>query len=126
MIGMETFQLNYPSHYEFLRGFLAPIKTKLDSKHLNDDWISFNYFLDEKNKNNVRIVPYDVNPSHKITLDEEQVEMIEKANKNSRKIENFESQDSDVYMEYSVHFNKAGDFENGFKYLNKAVGQAIK
>lgn len=76
---METFQLNYPSHYEFLRGFLAPIKTKLDSKHLNDDWISFNYFLDEKNKNNVRIVPYDVNPSHKITLDEEQVEMIEKA-----------------------------------------------
>jgi tetratricopeptide (TPR) repeat protein len=48
-------------------------------------------------------------------------EMIEKANENSLKIENFESQDSDEYMEYSVHFNKAGDFENGFKYLNKAV-----
>jgi tetratricopeptide (TPR) repeat protein len=48
-------------------------------------------------------------------------EMIKKANDNSRKIENFESQDSDEYMEYSVHFNKSGDFKKGFKYLNKAV-----
>jgi tetratricopeptide (TPR) repeat protein len=47
--------------------------------------------------------------------------MIKKANDNSRKIENFESQDSDEYMEYSVHFNKSGDFKKGFKYLNKAV-----
>jgi tetratricopeptide (TPR) repeat protein len=48
-------------------------------------------------------------------------EMIKNANDNSRKIENFESQDSDEYMEYSVHFNKSGDFKKGFKYLNKAV-----
>lgn len=46
---------------------------------------------------------------------------IEKSKELSQRIENFESQDSDEYMEYSVHFNKAGDFENGFKYLNKAV-----
>lgn len=39
----------------------------------------------------------------------------------SKKIENFESKDSKEYMEYSVHLNKAGDFGNGFKYLNKAV-----
>ena len=49
-------------------------------------------------------------------------EMIETAKENSRRIENFESEDSDEYMEYSVvKFNKAGDFHTGFKYLNKAV-----
>ncbi|MCX7552235.1 tetratricopeptide repeat protein [Xanthomarina sp. F2636L] len=46
---------------------------------------------------------------------------IEKSKELSQRIESFESQDSDEYMEYSVHLNKAGDFENGFKYLNKAV-----
>ncbi|QVY66891.1 tetratricopeptide repeat protein [Polaribacter sp. Q13] len=39
----------------------------------------------------------------------------------SEKIENFESKNSEEYMEYSVHLNKAGDFEKGFTYLNKAV-----
>ena len=39
----------------------------------------------------------------------------------SNKIENFKLQNSKEYMEYSVHLNKAGDFENGFKYLDKAV-----
>lgn len=49
-------------------------------------------------------------------------EMLETAKENSRRIENFESEDSDEYMEYSVvKFNKAGDFHTGFKYLNKAV-----
>lgn len=48
--------------------------------------------------------------------------MLETAKENSRRIENFESEDSDEYMEYSVvKFNKAGDFHTGFKYLNKAV-----
>ncbi len=46
---------------------------------------------------------------------------IEKSKELSQRIENFESEDSNEYMEYSVHLNKAGDFENGFKYLNKAV-----
>ncbi len=46
---------------------------------------------------------------------------IEKSKKLSQRIESFQSQDSNEYMEYSVDFNKAGDFENGFKYLNKAV-----
>ena len=45
----------------------------------------------------------------------------EKSKELSEQIENFESKDSDEYMEYSVHLNKAGDFESGFKYLNKAV-----
>lgn len=49
-------------------------------------------------------------------------EMIENAKENSRRIENFESKNSDEYMEYSVvKFNKAGDFHTGFIYLNKAV-----
>ena len=47
--------------------------------------------------------------------------MIKNAQEHSRKIENFESTDSDEYMEYSVRFNKAGDFKKGFKYLDKAV-----
>ncbi|SDR08015.1 tetratricopeptide repeat protein [Flagellimonas zhangzhouensis] len=46
---------------------------------------------------------------------------IEKSKELSLRIENFESEDSDEYMEYSVAFNKAGDFERGFKFLNKAV-----
>lgn len=49
-------------------------------------------------------------------------EMIENAKQNSQRIENFESKNSDEYMEYSViKFNKAGDFHTGFIYLNKAV-----
>ena len=49
-------------------------------------------------------------------------EMLETAKENSRRIENFESDNSDDYKKYSiVKFNKAGDFHTGFKYLNKAV-----
>lgn len=49
-------------------------------------------------------------------------EMIEIAKENSRRIENFESENSDDYMEYSViKFNKAGNFHTGFIYLDKAV-----
>lgn len=47
--------------------------------------------------------------------------MIKNVQEHSRKIENFESTDSDEYMEYSVRFNKAGDFNKGFEYLDKAV-----
>jgi tetratricopeptide (TPR) repeat protein len=46
---------------------------------------------------------------------------VEKSKELSERIESFESQDSDEYMEYSVHLNKAGDFEKGFVFLNKAV-----
>tara|TARA_R110002050_G_scaffold123175_2_gene241807 strand:- start:6 stop:773 length:768 start_codon:yes stop_codon:yes gene_type:complete len=48
-------------------------------------------------------------------------ERIDTAKELSEKIENFESNNSEEYMEYSVHLNKAGDFEKGFKFLNKAV-----
>lgn len=46
---------------------------------------------------------------------------IEKAEEFAQKIENFESMESNEYMQYSIRFNKAGDFQQGFKYLNKAV-----
>lgn len=46
-----------------------------------------------------------------------QKEYAEKA----KKIEAFESTDSNDYYKYSIDFNKAGDFTTGFKYLNKAV-----
>jgi tetratricopeptide (TPR) repeat protein len=41
-------------------------------------------------------------------------------NKHQKAIER-NPEDSDAWMEYSVSFNKAGDFHTGFKYLNKAV-----
>lgn len=46
---------------------------------------------------------------------------IEKSKELSQRIENFESQDSEEYAEYSSWINKSGDFERGFKFLNKAV-----
>ena len=42
-------------------------------------------------------------------------------NQLAKRLENFESTNSKKYMEYSIRFNKAGNFEEGFKYLNKAV-----
>ncbi|GGG33033.1 tetratricopeptide repeat protein [Bizionia arctica] len=46
---------------------------------------------------------------------------IEKEQAIAQRVESFESKDSDEYMEYSVLLNKSGDFEKGFKYLDKAV-----
>ena len=48
-------------------------------------------------------------------------EKIQKDMELSTRVENFESQNSTEYKQYSIRLNKAGDFENGFKYLNKAV-----
>lgn len=41
--------------------------------------------------------------------------------KKVKKIEAFESLNSDDYYNYSVNINKSGDFATGFKYLNYAV-----
>ena len=46
---------------------------------------------------------------------------VQKNKELSVRVENFESQNSKEYKQYSIRLNKAGDFENGFKYLNKAV-----
>ena len=46
---------------------------------------------------------------------------IEKSKMLAEQIENFQSQDSEEYAEYSSWINKSGDFERGFKFLNKAV-----
>lgn len=49
-------------------------------------------------------------------------EINEIAKENHRRIENFESENSEDYMQYSItKFNKAGDFHTGFIYLDKAV-----
>lgn len=68
---LNTYELNYPNSYEFMRGFLVPIKTKLDNKEINSDWFSFSYFLDQSNNNNIRIVPYDVKPETENKIPEE-------------------------------------------------------
>lgn len=59
---LHDYKLKYGSSYELMRGFLSPIKTKLDNKDLNSSWFSFNYYIDENNPNSIRIVPYDVKP----------------------------------------------------------------
>lgn len=69
---LKAFDLEYNSPYELMRGFLAPMKSKLDNKLINDNWLSFNFFLDPKKNNSIRIVPYDVKPSlEKINLAKE-------------------------------------------------------
>lgn len=47
--------------------------------------------------------------------------MIEVAKEKALRVENFQSNDSDEYMQHSIRFNKAGNYNEGFKYLDKAV-----
>lgn len=81
---LDTYNLNYPSAYELIRGFLEPIKKKLDNKTFNEDWISFNHIIDDDNINNIKIIPYDVKPDlTQLTSPQEKqiIEDIEKAQK---------------------------------------------
>jgi hypothetical protein len=73
---LELYDLSYPNIYELMRGFLAPIKFKLDNNKLNNNWFSFNYFIDEKNSDNLRFIPYDVKP--KIALNSEDQNNLDK------------------------------------------------
>lgn len=82
---LDGFKLNYPSRYEFIRGFVIPIKRKLDNKELNDDWFSFNYIIDENNENNIRFVPYDVKPKEDANISTSALQEIEKARKETLK-----------------------------------------
>ncbi len=82
---LKSFKLNYPNRYEFVRGFLIPIKEKLDNKELNDDWFSFNYVLDQKNKNNIKFIPYDVAPRDNVSISNATLEEIEAAKKETQK-----------------------------------------
>lgn len=60
---MDAYGLKYDNIYELMRGFLAPLKNKLDNKLINENWISFNYFLDPNKHNSIKLVPFDVKPS---------------------------------------------------------------
>lgn len=43
-----------------------------------------------------------------------------------KRVESFESDNHNDYFRYSIAFNKAGDFSNGFKYLDTAVAMNPK
>ena len=75
---LKVYDLNYSNIKELMRGFLAPMKMKLDNKDINNNWFSFNYFLDEKNKNNIRFIPYDVKPKKAENIERETLDEIEK------------------------------------------------
>lgn len=64
---MNAYNLKYDNVYELMRGFLAPLKSKLDNKRLNENWISFNYFLDPKKHNSIKLIPFDVKPSKEVS-----------------------------------------------------------
>lgn len=75
---LKVYNLNYPTIKELMRGFLAPMKMKLDNKNINENWFSFNFFIDEKNSNNIRFVPYDIKPKKTEELDLKTLEDLEK------------------------------------------------
>lgn len=82
---LKGFKLNYKSRYEFVRGFLVPIKQKLDNKELNDDWFSFNYVLDENNENNIKFIPYDVKPKEDVNLSNATIEEMQRSRRETIK-----------------------------------------
>ncbi|POR20778.1 hypothetical protein BWK57_12395 [Flavobacterium columnare] len=75
---LTVYNLNYSNIYEFMRGFLSPIKMKLDNKKLNNNWISFNYFVDENNSNNIQIIPYLVKPKKFLNISTDYIDSCEK------------------------------------------------
>lgn len=58
----KRYNLNYTTKNDVIRFFLLPIKTILDNKEINNNWISFAYHNVEGNDELIRIVPYDVRP----------------------------------------------------------------
>ncbi|MEE9361359.1 MAG: hypothetical protein V3U92_02040 [Cellulophaga sp.] len=58
----KRYGLNYSNKYDFIRGFLMPLKSVLDNKEINGTWISFAYYDVPEKPNQIKIVPYDVRP----------------------------------------------------------------
>lgn len=58
----ERYSLKYSNKYDFIRGFLMPLKTILDNKEINGTWISFAYYDVAEKPDQIKIVPYDVRP----------------------------------------------------------------
>lgn len=56
----------------------------------------------------------------KTKSDKEKSRLMVESHQYAKAIE-YDQENSDAWMERSVAFNKAGDFEKGFEYLNKAV-----
>lgn len=62
----NAFNLKYKNNYDFIRGFLTPIKLKLDKENLG---ISFNYSVDDKNSNLLHIITYPNKPELELIVD---------------------------------------------------------
>ncbi len=73
----KRYGLNYSNKYDFIRGFLMPLKTVLDNKEINDTWISFAYYDIPDKPNQIKVVPYDVRPKVFAKIQREGKELIQ-------------------------------------------------
>ena len=73
----KRYGLNYSNKYDFIRGFLMPLKRTLDNKEINGTWISFAYYDVPEKPNQIKIVPYDVRPEEYAKLQPEGKEVIQ-------------------------------------------------
>lgn len=83
----KRYGLSYSNKYDFIRGFLIPLKTILDNKEINDTWISFAYYDVANKPNEIKIVPYDVRPKEFKKIDPKGKEVIENNRLNSERNE---------------------------------------
>lgn len=60
-----AFGLNYKTNYDFIRGFILPIKVKLDQE---DSGMSFNYSVDKHNSSLLHIITYPNKPNKEIVI----------------------------------------------------------
>lgn len=70
---LKTFNLSYPTKYELQRGFISPIKKKMDNSKVT----TFNFYSDNGNKDNIRFVPFKIKPNLNIS-NEHDIEAMEK------------------------------------------------
>lgn len=67
----KRYGLGYGNKYDFIRGFLTPLKSILDNKEINNTWISFAYYDVPEKPDQIKIVPYDVRPEEFAQIQEE-------------------------------------------------------
>ena len=60
-----AFGLNYKTNYDFIRGFIVPIKLKLDQE---DSGMSFNYSIDKNNSSLLHIITYPNKPDKEVVI----------------------------------------------------------
>lgn len=76
----ERYDLKYKNCYDFIRNWIVPMKTKLDSF---DEGYSFQYSIDDKNKDNIVFVQYEIKPKNNIIPGKASDDQTEKVNINS-------------------------------------------